>query len=240
MQVSEKYYQQKGAGKYLMEKIMKGGSGVWGDVAMSAHPDINQADLRQITNYILSLSNKEAVKKSLPASGSIRPAADTKKQAVLVLSASYSSKGANNVKALSDRKTIFRLSGYRPFTGKENNSGFHLVNKNNINYLQTNSPAAWFSVDSLDLTGISSVTISGEWEKKTASGYHVEIRLDSASGKLLGKGVLKSVSGALLDPELRCKIESVSDGKFHSLYFIGDFENGETVSPINLKNLEFK
>ncbi|MDP9042283.1 MAG: PQQ-dependent sugar dehydrogenase, partial [Bacteroidota bacterium] len=59
IQVSEKYDKQKGASKYLSEKVMKGGSGVWGDVPMSAHPDINQTDLKQIITYILSLSNKD-------------------------------------------------------------------------------------------------------------------------------------------------------------------------------------
>ncbi len=93
MMVSEKYAKQKGAAKYLTEKVMKGGSGVWGDVAMSAHPDINQGDLKQIIDYVLSLSNKDVVRKSLAPSGTILPPANTKKEATLVLSASYSSRG---------------------------------------------------------------------------------------------------------------------------------------------------
>jgi cytochrome c len=240
VQVSEKYSNQKGAGKYLMEKVMKGGSGVWGDVAMSAHPDINQTDLRQIVDYILSLSNKTVLRKSLPFTGSILPPADTKKGAALVLSASYSSKGANNVKALSDQKAILRLSGYRLFTGKENNSGFHLINKNNINYFQTGAATGWFAVDSLDLTGISSLSISGEWEKPSAAGYHFEIHLDSTGGKILGKGLLRSAGGNAQDSEVSCKLAAPQDGKFHSLYFSGAFGNTGTPSVLNLKSLEFK
>jgi cytochrome c len=56
--VAEKYAGDKKAATYLSQKIMKGGSGVWGDVAMSAHPDIAQKDLSQIVEYVLSLTPK--------------------------------------------------------------------------------------------------------------------------------------------------------------------------------------
>jgi len=56
LRVSEKYANDKKATAYLEQKIMKGGSGVWGDVAMSAHPDIARADLDNIVKYILSLA----------------------------------------------------------------------------------------------------------------------------------------------------------------------------------------
>jgi cytochrome c len=56
--VAEKYAGDKKASAYLSQKIMKGGSGVWGDVAMSAHPDIAQKDLSHIIEYVLSLTPK--------------------------------------------------------------------------------------------------------------------------------------------------------------------------------------
>jgi glucose/arabinose dehydrogenase/cytochrome c551/c552 len=56
LRVSEKYAKDKKAREYLSQKVMKGGSGVWGDVAMSAHPDIAKKDLNAIIDYVLSLS----------------------------------------------------------------------------------------------------------------------------------------------------------------------------------------
>ncbi|HEY4935052.1 MAG TPA: PQQ-dependent sugar dehydrogenase [Puia sp.] len=61
--VAEKYAVDKKATVYLSQKIMKGGSGVWGDVAMSAHPDIAQKDLAQVVEYILSLKPKAQSRK---------------------------------------------------------------------------------------------------------------------------------------------------------------------------------
>jgi cytochrome c len=63
VRVAEKYAGDKKAPAYLTQKIMTGGSGVWGDVSMSAHPDIAQKDLNQIIQYILSLNTKKQTKK---------------------------------------------------------------------------------------------------------------------------------------------------------------------------------
>jgi cytochrome c len=238
--VSEKYNKQKGAAKYLTDKVMKGGSGVWGDVAMSAHPDINQADLKQIIEYVLSLSNKDVVRKSLASSGIILPPVNTKKGATLVLSASYSSRGANNIKALSDKNAAVRYSGYHLFTDKENKAGFQIVNNNNINFLRLNNVNGWFSVDSIDLSGIGTVQVTADLGKQSLSGFHFEIRLDSTSGKLLGKGFFHSSEGKVLSNVISCQISPVMDGKFHSIYLTGTFDNLKTSPVIDIESLTFK
>jgi cytochrome c551/c552 len=240
IQVSEKYHDQKPAYKYLMEKVMKGGSGVWGDVAMSAHPDINPADLKQIIAYILALADKNVQKKSLPASGMIVAPPNLKKGSALMISASYSSKGAGNVKALTDRKTLVRIPALHLFTGREKSGGFHLVNKNNINYLQTNAPAGWFSIDSIDLTGITSLVMTAEWEKQTASVFQFEVRLDSAAGNPIGRGKFKPAARGKPGVEVKCNLDPVRDKKIHDLYITGRFESAEIPSVINIGSLEFK
>jgi cytochrome c len=58
VRVAEKYANDKNAKAYLGQKIVKGGAGVWGDVVMSAHPDLAEKDLGQIVQYILSLKPK--------------------------------------------------------------------------------------------------------------------------------------------------------------------------------------
>jgi cytochrome c len=60
--VAEKYSKDKNATAYLSQKIVKGGGGVWGDVAMSTHPDLSQKDLKLIVQYVLSLKPSKSVK----------------------------------------------------------------------------------------------------------------------------------------------------------------------------------
>ena len=55
-EVANKYADQApGIIPQLAEKIVKGGSGVWGEVAMLPHPAISQSDAEKMVKYILLL-----------------------------------------------------------------------------------------------------------------------------------------------------------------------------------------
>ncbi|MFK5973013.1 MAG: ThuA domain-containing protein [Flavobacteriaceae bacterium] len=102
LEVSRKYQAGKRSEnfKYLQDKITKGGSGVWGEVNMPAHPDITSEEKVQIANWVLSLADKRPKKPSLPLTGKILPQARNA-GSTMVLTASYTDKGENNVKPLS-------------------------------------------------------------------------------------------------------------------------------------------
>ena len=53
--VAKKYRGQKGIEAKLVEKVMKGGKGAWGEVAMPANPQVNEAEAKQLVQWILSL-----------------------------------------------------------------------------------------------------------------------------------------------------------------------------------------
>jgi cytochrome c len=53
--VAAKYRGDKGAEAGLMDKIAKGGSGVWGNVAMPPNPKPSEAERRKLVKFILSL-----------------------------------------------------------------------------------------------------------------------------------------------------------------------------------------
>lgn len=44
---------------YLADKIIKGGTGVWGQVPMTAHSDIQKADAEKMARYVLSLDGEK-------------------------------------------------------------------------------------------------------------------------------------------------------------------------------------
>jgi cytochrome c len=52
--VAAKYAGQKDAADKLAEKIMKGSSGVWGQVPMPANPQVNAAEAKQLATWVLS------------------------------------------------------------------------------------------------------------------------------------------------------------------------------------------
>jgi cytochrome c len=54
-EVAAKYAGQKDAADKLAQKIMKGGSGVWGAVPMPANTQVSEAEAKQLAAWVLSL-----------------------------------------------------------------------------------------------------------------------------------------------------------------------------------------
>ena len=59
LDVAKKYEFTEANVKYLADKIIKGGSGVWGSISMTAHPDISQPDAEKMARYVLSLDGEK-------------------------------------------------------------------------------------------------------------------------------------------------------------------------------------
>ncbi|MBI4203878.1 MAG: c-type cytochrome [Betaproteobacteria bacterium] len=53
--VAKKYKGQKDAVALLSKKVKAGGQGVWGKVPMPPNPQVNDAELKQMVEYILAL-----------------------------------------------------------------------------------------------------------------------------------------------------------------------------------------
>ena len=53
-EVAAKYAGQKDAADKLAQKIMKGGSGVWGAVPMPANPQVSDAESKTLAAWVLS------------------------------------------------------------------------------------------------------------------------------------------------------------------------------------------
>jgi cytochrome c len=56
--VAKRYTNDETTLTTLANKIIKGGSGNWGQVPMTAHPNLSEDDAKQIVKYILLLKNK--------------------------------------------------------------------------------------------------------------------------------------------------------------------------------------
>ncbi|MCW5633396.1 MAG: c-type cytochrome [Rubrivivax sp.] len=54
-QVAARYAGRADAVPYLAEKIVKGGAGAWGPVAMAANPQVSADEARRLAGWVLSL-----------------------------------------------------------------------------------------------------------------------------------------------------------------------------------------
>lgn len=57
--VAEKYEFTKANISMLAGKIINGGSGTWGEIPMSPHPDVSKGDAEKMAMYVLSLDGEE-------------------------------------------------------------------------------------------------------------------------------------------------------------------------------------
>ncbi len=57
--VAKKYDFTQASVTLLATKIVSGGSGVWGEIPMTPHPDITQADAEKMARYVLSLDGEK-------------------------------------------------------------------------------------------------------------------------------------------------------------------------------------
>ncbi len=65
-EIAAKYPDKKKYYPYLTKKIQEGGAGSWRDIPMNPHPDLGEADIRPMLDYIYSLKPVEAQQTQVP------------------------------------------------------------------------------------------------------------------------------------------------------------------------------
>ncbi|WP_353719169.1 PKD domain-containing protein [Dyadobacter sp. 676] len=191
--ISNKYRADPGALDKLVKKVREGGSGVWGEVAMAAHPALPVADVEVIVKYILNSTEKTL--STLPLKGKYTPQipkADNGKGSVIIRAA-YTDRPvgiARPVPAQTTEEMIVLRSpelnaAEAPITkGVETKAlgvagqGFAVVAFGN----------SYIAFPSIDLTGIDSVELNAAAQQREGSvGGTIEIRLGSPDGILIGQ-----------------------------------------------------
>jgi glucose/arabinose dehydrogenase/cytochrome c551/c552/type 1 glutamine amidotransferase len=220
MDVSTKYKKDPNAITKLTDKVVKGGSGVWGQTAMPAHPSIKKGDVDQIITWVLSLDNNDAQKKSLPPSGTFIPDPGKQLASTLVLSAKYTDDGGEGIKALTGHSLATLNSNNYLFSGDEKVNGFTKFKYNGINLAIFPQNEGWFELDNIDLTGVRSVNLTNFWQAPPSISINFEARIDAPDGKLVGKGSMPVPAKDQKGGITHLVINPVTDGKLHKLYFI--------------------
>ncbi len=246
MEVSKKYQQSPDGVTHLVNKIIKGGSGVWGETVMPAHPDLKESDARQIVAWIQTLAAGDQTKKSLPASGTITATSDAKvmNNKMLAISASYTDRGGAGIKPLTGSTSLLLRNPAMNFANAHNLKGYSLGTTNGSQVLNTPRSIGSFSIDSLDLTGITGAQLSIGWKRPPMFGYSFEIHLDSPEGKKLGQGSLAGTADAVSsttagEAMVNLTFEPVTDGKKHTIYIVSNVVDPTEKRSVMLKGIVF-
>lgn len=186
-QVALKYKGNTRAEDRLAKKIISGGSGVWGDAAMPAHPAISANNASTIVKYILSLSEKQTIK-SRPVKGSyvLDTATRVSNNGNLIFRAAYRDKGSKVAAAqLSEDVVVLR----HPIVAVAN------VDKaESIEFAPGRTRAlakgqgSYLAINKVDLTRIDSIEFAAAAFGGMGPGLGgtIEIHADSPTGTLIG------------------------------------------------------
>jgi len=189
IEVSNKYKDDAKAVEYLSDKIINGGNGVWGEVAMAAHPQLAKSDAQEMVRYILSLGNKQA-NKSLPSKGTFNATVpEGNNNGVYILRAAYTDRGANGLPPVLSEKVMVLRSPSVP-AGKadtlDNIMKYSLPNSDMV-FMIGSKDNAFIGFKDIDLTGISTVAfVASAASNYGQVGGTVEIRIGSPTGAILG------------------------------------------------------
>ncbi|RZS97995.1 cytochrome c [Cecembia calidifontis] len=189
-EIATRYETNTGASKILVQKVIQGGNGVWGERLMPSHAHLQEADIVQMVDYILSLSPNALIhqKNRLGIEGKFNlNQHDT--QGIYLLTASYRDKGANGIAPILRREQLILrhplvLAADADFfrgTAKANNQDSRL-----IKFTEDNS---YIGFKKIDLSQVESLVLSIDPNRR--EGWF-EVRLDNPEGVLIGKSEIIS------------------------------------------------
>lgn len=242
-EVAEFYKDSTGVTPYLVNKIINGGSGVWGETVMPGHLELSEDDARSIVSWIQSLAEEE--NETLPARGSIDPTLGEQPapNGLLILSASYTDKGSSDTKPLTGNTSVYLRSNSMSFQGASNLEGFTTMTFGGNYLMMVPDPAGSFRLQNIDLTDVESVTIIGGLQEPLSGNIDFELRVGSPDGELVGEASYEAGGGfqtpqGFLAYTMTFNLPSSIDGGSHDLYIVsrrGEGAGGTFV----LTNIQF-
>lgn len=218
---------------YLVNKIRNGGGGVWGETAMPANPDLKNSEVNALVTYILSL--RQESKPSLPAKGSVdptlgKPASPT---GSLVISASYTDKGGENIKPMTGSSSLVLIPNTVDLAQAGDFETYTKMVFDGRTLLMVPATPGSFGLPAIDLTGIGTVTLMTASQEPVKVPVDFEIRIDSPTGPVVAKGTHQPSEGMrppgmpILMHQAVIPVTGTTDGKKHKLYVVSDAKGAD-------------
>lgn len=180
MQVAEKYKGDKDVVDYLAKKIIGGSSGVWGEVAMPAHPGLDPGDAKTIATWISGLADDQSAKGSMPVQGSFVPSKEFKltDKGVLALFASYTDQSAPGSLALTGDATVYLQRPFLPASDAHALEGLTKGEYEGTAFALLEGNSGSLEFNEIDLTGVGGVRIHYSVLGENQEGWTIVLESD--------------------------------------------------------------
>ncbi len=223
--VAKKYQADKTATAKLANKIIIGGGGVWGDHAMSAHPQLSREEATEMVKYILALANQPSDNR-LPQQGnlSLKDHVGNEAQSRYILTASYTDKGSVGTPHPELSLTQQDALVLRPakVLGAEANE-LHNLSKQGKR-LGNVQHQSYFVLKAIDLKGIDQLTYHYASKEQAAT---INVHTDSPTGTIISTVNYTATGDWKNFADVSAPVQSLA-GK-HDLYFVFEKPDGKNL-----------
>lgn len=188
MEVAEKYNNDKKGQETIAQRIINGSVGIWGEHAMSAHPDLSEQESILIVDYIMGLNEPKPEIQNIPLSGTYITTVPKKEngKGSYLLRAAYTDKGLPSLKSLTTEKIIALRNPMVDPENYDDADGIKILTTPRRS-LKISKSEGWLAYRDIDLTGIDEIAIIAEASPRTSDiGGIIELHIDSANGELVG------------------------------------------------------
>lgn len=211
MEISEKYWDNKNAIGILANKIINGGSGVWGQQVMSAHPQISKEDATEIVKYILSVA-VEKTDMEIPPQGFevLREHVDEGYNGRYIFTATYTDMVGVSNPLTSKDVVVLRSSKVEA----EKADILHDMQKEATTLGHINS-GSFLVLKNIDLKDVSQIKYRYSSQSNAAS---IEVHADAPDGKVVSNTTVTATGGWDKYNEVASLI--TNPGGKHDLYFV--------------------
>ena len=185
-----KKYPKASQVRSLAQKIIAGGGGVWGEQAMSAHPQVKLEEAEDMVRYIQSLASEKPLNKQ-PLQGNYLTQ-NQLKEGSYVLTAIYTDRGNGKIGPLTQTKSVALRNPSFKATGYDAMKDMGMVKlPTGANAAVALKNGSYLVFNDIDLTGLSGVTAQLVTTDRQLAGGKMEFRIDSLTGPLIGEADVK-------------------------------------------------
>ena len=207
--VAAKYERNDETVSMLVNKILNGGKGNWGERAMPAQA-VSEQDARHIVDYILSLDEQT----SLPLSGTIIPEEHSDYSGGLYeMTAQYTDQGGKGVRSLVGKKQVVLRDAKVQAEDYDKKFDARPRSLENYAYVDLMKEGSYLVFDDIDFKGVNGLTLR---VATSAPGITLVVKLKD--GKEIATVVLPNTQGATNWTELKVPLSDVPAGQ-HDVYF---------------------
>lgn len=245
MQVAERYDSDDETITTIAGKIMNGGGGNWGEVAMAAHPQFSQEEAETIASYLVSL-DEASPNPVLPMSGSfVADQHKAEEMGTYVFQVSYTDKGGGPIGPITQTQALrLKPAKMSAALNKDQFKGGRKRTIQGVDVLTEIEDGAWLQYTDIDLTGIRAIKITGgtlgsrtnNWVT-TDGPFTVEIRR-SLDGAVIGAAELPALEG-MNDIKTAEIPVSENTGELGDLYLTFSYKGADDAATAAVAELEF-